>query len=55
VDAWTKLKDDVAEYRKTDNPKFGLGVEWLAELQVAAPADADQVATPETSAPAPAP
>lgn len=47
ADVWTKFKDEVLDYRKTDNPKFGLGVQWMAELQpVAAEGE-----TPEQEAP----
>ena len=52
VDVWDKFKDDVADYRKTNNPKFGLGVEWLAELQPMPPAtdeNRDAVQTTESA------
>ena len=57
VDAWNKLSAEVTAYREAEGkPKFGLGVEWMAALEVEAETAA---ATPGTESgtpePAPAP
>lgn len=45
VDAWSKLQADVVSYRsEAGKPKFGLGVEWLAGLEVE---PVQEVAEPE--------
>ncbi len=50
---WSKFKDDVGSYREGDNPKFGLGLQWLAELEVAPmPEAAAPDATPDAPKPA---
>lgn len=50
---WQELNEGVVAYRQAGNPKFGLGVEWLATLP---PEQApDEAVEPSVVAPAPKP
>lgn len=53
IDAWTKLQTDVVAYRAEEQkPKFGMGVEWLAGLEVEPGEELSAEATAEQTQPA---
>lgn len=51
IEVWQEFKDDVSTYRTAQNAKFGLGLQWLAELPAAAPTEQE----PEAPVTIPAP
>lgn len=53
IQVWQEFKEDVATYRTAQNPKFGEGLQWLAELPAGQKSETpatDPPATPPSAA-----